>query len=113
MIEALPEASSGAKNGEWSAERLRGGPLSVPAKAPQGGTRMNAKRIGAILLIVAGALGLIYGTVGFGRETHQVSVGQMEMSVSEQRNVNIPVWAGVGAIVVGALLLLPLGNRRA
>lgn len=112
MIEAVPEASSGAKNGERPAERLRGGPLSIPAQVLQGGTRMNAKTIGAILLIVAGALGLIYGTVGFGRETHNVSVGPMEMSVSEQRNVNIPVWAGVGAIVVGALLLLPLGKRQ-
>ena len=74
---------------------------------------MDAKRIGAILLIVFGALGLAYGAIGFGRETHHASVGPMEVSISEQRTVNIPVWAGVGAIVVGALLLLPLKKGRA
>lgn len=74
---------------------------------------MDAKRIAAILLIVLGTLGLVYGAVGFGRETHHASVGPMEISVSEQRTVNIPVWAGVGAIVVGALLLLPLKKGNA
>ena len=73
---------------------------------------MDAKRIGAILLIVFGTLGLAYGAFGFGRETHHASLGPMEISVSEQRTVNIPVWAGVGAIVVGAILLLPLGKSK-
>jgi LPXTG-motif cell wall-anchored protein len=31
--------------------------------------------------------------------------------MKEKETVNIPVWAGVGAIVVGGLLLL-FGNRR-
>ena len=74
---------------------------------------MDAKGIAAILLIVLGALGLAYGTFGFGRETHQASVGAVEVSISEQRTVNIPVWAGVGAIVVGAILLLHLKKGRA
>jgi hypothetical protein len=67
---------------------------------------MNALRLGAILLIVAGVLGLVYGAFGFTRETHRATVGPMEMSVSERRTVNIPVWAGVGAILVGGVLLL-------
>ena len=66
-----------------------------------------------MLLIVFGALGLAYGAVGLGRETHHASVGPMEVSVSEQRTVNIPVWAGVGAIVVGALLLLSMRKGEA
>jgi uncharacterized membrane protein YidH (DUF202 family) len=74
---------------------------------------MDAKRIAAIVLIVVGTLGLVMGKFAFGRETHRASVGPMEMSISEQRTVNIPVWAGVGAIVVGAVLLLPLGKSRA
>lgn len=73
---------------------------------------MDAKRIAAILLIVFGTLGLVYGSFGFGRETHNASMGPMEVSVSEQRTVNIPVWVGVGAIVVGAVLLLPLKKGR-
>ena len=74
---------------------------------------MDAKRIAAILLIVLGALGLIYGAFGFGRETHRASVGPMEISMSEQRTLNIPVWAGVGAIVAGVFLLLPLKKGSA
>lgn len=72
---------------------------------------MDTRRIAAIVLLVAGTLGLVIGKFAFGRETHLASVGPMEMSVNEQRTVNIPVWVGVGAIVVGAALLLPLGKR--
>lgn len=67
---------------------------------------MSGLKIAAILLIVAGALGLAYGAFSYNRETHHASVGPMEISVSEHRTVNVPVWAGVGAIVVGAVLLL-------
>lgn len=74
---------------------------------------MDVKRIAALVLIVVGTLGLVVGKFAFDRETHHASVGPMEMSISEQRTVNIPVWAGVGAIVVGAVLLLPLGKSRA
>jgi len=67
---------------------------------------MSGVKIGGILLIVAGVIGLAYGTFGYSRETHHASMGPMDISVSEQRTVNVPVWAGVGAIVVGAVLLL-------
>jgi LPXTG-motif cell wall-anchored protein len=74
---------------------------------------MSGLKSGAILLIVAGTLGLAYGTFGYNRETHHASVGGMEISVSEQRTVNVPVWAGVGAIVVGAVLLLVRKKSKA
>ncbi len=67
---------------------------------------MSALRLGAILLIVAGTLGLVYGKFSYNRDTQHTSVGAIELSVSEQRTVNVPVWAGVGAIVVGVVLLL-------
>jgi len=67
---------------------------------------MSGLKIGAILLIVAGVLALAFGTFKYNQETHRATIGPMEMSVTEQRTVNIPVWAGVGAIVVGAVLLL-------
>jgi uncharacterized membrane protein YidH (DUF202 family) len=67
---------------------------------------MSGLKIAAILLIVAGTLGLAYGGFRYARETHHATIGPMEMSVSEQRTVKVPVWAGVGAIVVGAVLLL-------
>ena len=72
---------------------------------------MNALQIPAIVLIVAGVLGLAYGSFSFTKQTHDVKVGPIEMSVQDKQTVNVPVWAGVGAIVVGGALLL-LGARK-
>ena len=67
---------------------------------------MNAVKIMAIVLIVAGIAGLLYGKFSYTKETHDVKLGPLEMSVAEKQTVNVPVWAGVGAIVgvVGVLL---------
>jgi hypothetical protein len=72
---------------------------------------MNASRLAAIALIVAGVLGLIYGSFSYTRQTHEAKVGPLELAVKEKQTVNIPVWAGVGAIVIGGVLLLS-GRRR-
>jgi hypothetical protein len=72
---------------------------------------MNAVKITAILLIAAGVLGLVYGSFTYTRETHEAKLGPIEMSVKDKRTVNVPVWAGVGAIVVGGALLL-FGGRK-
>ncbi|HSW30242.1 MAG TPA: hypothetical protein VLH75_12225 [Longimicrobiales bacterium] len=66
---------------------------------------MNARKLGAILLIVAGTAGLVFGTFSYRRNTQVASIGSMEIEVSEQRAINVPVWAGVGAILVGTALL--------
>ena len=67
---------------------------------------MDAQKIAAIVLIVAGALGLGYGGFSYTSETHRADIGPIHMSVDEKERVNVPVWAGVGAILVGGLLLL-------
>ena len=67
---------------------------------------MSARKLGAILLIVAGTAGLVFGTFRYGRETHMASIGPMEIAVTEHRTLNGPVWVGVGAIAAGAFLLL-------
>jgi hypothetical protein len=72
---------------------------------------MNAVKIVAIVLILGGVLGLVYGSFSYTKETHEAKVGPIELSVKDKQTVNVPVWAGVGAIVVGAGLLL-LGNKR-
>ncbi|MDE2299641.1 MAG: hypothetical protein KGL99_04355 [Burkholderiales bacterium] len=72
---------------------------------------MNAVRIVAIALIVAGALGLLYGGFSYTKQTHQAKLGPIELSVNEQQTVNVPVWMGVGAIVVGGALLL-FGSKK-
>lgn len=66
---------------------------------------MNAVKMLAIVLIVAGALGLIYGSFTYTKETHETKIGPLELSVTDKETVNIPVWAGVGSILIGGLLL--------
>ena len=67
---------------------------------------MNPLRIAAIVLIVAGVLGLVYGGFSYTKETHDAKLGPIEISVQDRERVNVPVWAGVGAIVIGGGLLL-------
>ena len=73
---------------------------------------MNSTKIAAIVLIVAVVLGLAYGQFTYTKETHDAKLGPIELSVKDKETVNIPVWLGVGAIVIGAGLLL-VGGRRA
>ncbi len=69
-------------------------------------------KIVAILLIVAGLLGLVYGSFSYTKDKTVVKLGPLELSAKEKQTVNIPVWAGVGAIVVGGLLLALGGKSR-
>jgi hypothetical protein len=59
---------------------------------------MNAIKIAAIVLIVAGVLGLAYGGFSYTRDTQQARIGPLELTVQERQTVNIPIWAGVAAI---------------
>jgi hypothetical protein len=67
---------------------------------------MSVVKIVGIVLIAAGTLGLVYGGFSYTKETHEATIGPLELSVKDKETVNVPVWAGVGAIVVGGLLLL-------
>jgi TRAP-type C4-dicarboxylate transport system permease small subunit len=67
---------------------------------------MNAIKIAAIVLIVAGILGLAYGKFSYTKETHEAKIGSLELSMKDKETVNVPVWASVGAIVIGGILLL-------
>jgi len=72
---------------------------------------MNSIKLAAIALIAAGVLGLAYGSFSFTKETHEAKLGPIELSVTEKQTVNVPVWAGVGAIVIGGVLLLVGGKK--
>jgi hypothetical protein len=72
---------------------------------------MNAIRIAAIALIVAGVLGLVYGGFSYTSETHNTKIGPIELKVTEKERVNIPIWAGVAGIVIGGALLLFAGKK--
>ena len=52
---------------------------------------MNATKMLAIVLIVAGALGLVYGGFTYTKDTHVAKVGPIEMSVKDKETVNIPI----------------------
>jgi multidrug transporter EmrE-like cation transporter len=72
---------------------------------------MSSTKIVAIVLIIAGVLGLAYGKFTYTKETHDAKVGPIELSVKDKETVNIPMWVGIGAIVAGAGLLLAGGKR--
>lgn len=72
---------------------------------------MSTNKIVALVLIIAGALGLAYGKFSYTKETHDAKIGPVELSVKDKETVNIPVWAGIGAIVIGAGLLLAGGRK--
>lgn len=72
---------------------------------------MNAVKVLAIVLIVGGILGLMYGGFSYTKQTHETTVGPVELSIKDKRTVNVPVWAGVAAIVAGGALLL-FGSKR-
>lgn len=72
---------------------------------------MGGLKLGAILLIIAGTLGLVFGQFGFNRDTRSTTFGSIGVSVRERQTVIIPVWASVGAIVAGSLVLLARQKR--
>ena len=72
---------------------------------------MSMVKIVAIALIVVGILGLAYGGFSYTKETHDIKLGPIELSIKDRETINVPIWVGVGAIVAGGLLLL-FGNRK-
>lgn len=71
---------------------------------------MNGIRLTAIVLIVASVLALLYGGFSYTQDTQKAKIGPIELTVKENKTVNIPVWAGVAGLVIGGALLL-LGTK--
>jgi uncharacterized membrane protein len=72
---------------------------------------MNAMKVLGIVLVVGGILALAYGGFTYTKETHETKIGPLVLSVTDKERVNVPIWAGVGAIVIGGLLLV-FGNKK-
>jgi len=68
-------------------------------------------RIIAIVLIVLGALALIYGGFSYTQDRTAAKLGPIELNVKETKTVPIPMWAGIAGTVVGGFLLVA-GTRR-
>ena len=71
---------------------------------------MNVQKLVAIVLLIAGGLTLVYGGFSYTKETHSADVGSLHVAVDETQHVSVPVWAGIGALVAGGLLLA-LGRK--
>lgn len=72
---------------------------------------MNLAKTVAAILILAGVLALVYGGFTYTKSTQQAKIGPLELVVEDKETFNVPVWAGVGAIVIGGLLLLSSGKK--
>ena len=72
---------------------------------------MNPMKILGIALIAGGILGLVYGGFTYTKETHEAKIGPLVLSITDKETVNVPIWVGVGAIVIGGLIL-GFGNRK-
>ena len=72
---------------------------------------MNAIKVTAVVLMVVGVLGLMYGSFSYTKDTHEAKLGPIELSVKDKETVNVPVWAGVGAIALGGMLLV-FGSKK-
>jgi len=67
---------------------------------------MNGTRLTAIVIIVASVLALLYGGFSYTKDTQEAKIGPIELTVRENKTVNIPVWVGIAGIVIGGALLL-------
>jgi uncharacterized membrane protein YidH (DUF202 family) len=72
---------------------------------------MAGRQLVALILIAAGVLALVYGSFSYTKETHEAKIGPLQFSIKEKETVNVPVWAGIGAIGIGVVLLV-VGGRK-
>lgn len=72
---------------------------------------MNPTKLAGLVILVAGVLMLAYGSFSYTKENTAVKIGPVELSVKEKQTVNFPQWVGIGAVVVGGLLLVMGGKR--
>ncbi len=73
---------------------------------------MGGIKIAAIVLMAAGVLALAFGGFSYTKETHSAKIGSLELSVKDRETVNVPVWAGLGMILIGGVLLVAGGRQR-
>jgi hypothetical protein len=67
---------------------------------------MNATKIAGIVLIVIGLAGFFTGGFSFTKDSTAAKIGPIELTVKEKESVNIPQWLSLGAVALGAVLLV-------
>lgn len=73
---------------------------------------MNLVKMVGVVLLVGGVLGLVYGGFTYTQDTHDASLGPIELTMTDRETVYIPIWAGVGAIAIGGMFLFFSGRKR-
>lgn len=71
---------------------------------------MKPATIIGIVLIALGALALVYQGFSYTSEETILQVGPIEATAETQKNVAIPMWAGIAAIAIGAIVIV-IGRR--
>jgi hypothetical protein len=66
---------------------------------------MGALKLTAIGVILAGVLALAYGGFSYTKENTAATIGPIKLKVEEKETVNVPIWAGVAAVLIGVVLL--------
>lgn len=72
---------------------------------------MSARRIVGIILLAGGILALLYGGFSYEKKKGDIDIGPVEIELTKKERVNVPVWAGAAALVIG-LVLVALPERR-
>jgi len=72
---------------------------------------VSAIKLVGVLLIIAGVAGLVMGSISYTKTTHAAKIGPFNLAVDEKKTVNIPLWAGIAAVVAGGAMLV-VSKRR-
>jgi hypothetical protein len=67
---------------------------------------MGAAKIAGIILIVIGLAGFFTGGFSFNKDRTAAKIGPIELTVTEKESINIPQWLSLGAIALGAIVLV-------
>jgi len=73
---------------------------------------MNLRKIIGTALLAAGTLALVYRGFTYTSEKHTAHLGSLDFTLKEKKRLDLPVWAGVVAIVAGAAFLILPRDRR-
>lgn len=67
---------------------------------------MNAIKIAGVVLVVLGLAGFFTGGFSFTKDKTAAKIGPIELTVKERESINIPQWLSLGAVALGAIVLL-------
>jgi hypothetical protein len=69
-------------------------------------------KILGILLVILGAIALVYGGISYNKDRTVLEIGSLEVTASEKKSIPIPAVVGV-AVLIGGVALLVIDKRRA